>query len=451
MFQKKLNLKFRRIMINVNKFLFLFCFSLLTSFFFGQTKSEKLKKDQVKIEKRIKNTKSLLDKTKSKAKSSLQELELVDAQISTREMLVRNFDEQVKNAEMEMIGKANDIKHIKSRQQSLKKQFRQMILHAYKNRNKLGKLMFVFSSKTYAEALQRNNYIEKMKEIEKTQFQLLSKNQEVIQGEFSLISSEKRIKEQALNEKLAEKAFIEEDKALKETLYQKLKKDEETLLSNLAKDEKEKQQLKSKINAAIQDELKKSQQPKKKKQKPTKETKSSKKETNKTAPTKKEVNTTAKKEAAVSFTETPESSSLGSNFSGNKGRLPFPVGSGTITEKFGTNPHPTIKNVFTNNNGVDISTAKNAVVRSAFEGEVTSVLTIPGAGKVVIIKHGSYRTVYSNLKDTYVNVGSKVSTKQSIGSLLTHESGSMSIVHFEIHLVSGGSIQCLNPSLWLSR
>ena len=132
-------------MRGVTKFLLLFYCCFFTSILFAQSKSEKLKKDQVKIEKRIKNTKNLLDKTKTKAQSSLQELELVDAQISTREMLVRNFDEQVRNAEMDMIGKANDIKHIKSRQQILKKQFRQMILHAYKNRNKLGKLMYVFS------------------------------------------------------------------------------------------------------------------------------------------------------------------------------------------------------------------------------------------------------------------------------------------------------------------
>lgn len=437
-------------MTSVSKFLSLFigCFFCL-SILFGQTKSEKLKKDQVKIEKRIKNTKSLLDKTKTKAQSSLQELELVDAQIASREMLVRNFDEQVRSAEMEMIGKANDIKHIKSRQQILKKQFRIMLLHAYKNRNKLGKLMYVFSAKTYAEALQRNNYIEKMKEIEKTQFQLLTKNQQIIQGEFSLISAEKTIKEQALTEKISEKALIEKDKELKEVLYQKLRREEETLRNNLAQDEKEKQLLKTKINAAIQDELKKAQQPKKKQSTKKSKNTTSSKSSSKT--TKEAGKTTVKKEPVVTYTETPESSALGSNFSGNKGRLPFPVGSGTITEKFGTNPHPTIKNVFTNNNGVDISTAKNASVRSVFEGEVTSVLTIPGAGKVVIIKHGNYRTVYSNLKDTYVNVGTKVNTKQSIGSLLTHESGTMSIVHFEIHSVSGGSIQCLNPSLWLSR
>lgn len=432
-------------MRSVTKFLILFYCCFFTSILLAQSKSEKLKKDQVKIEKRIKNTRNLLDKTKTKAQSSLQELELVDAQISTREMLVRNFDEQVRNAEMDMIGKANDIKHIKSRQQILKKQFRQMILHAYKNRNKLGKLMYVFSAKNYTEALQRNNYIEKMKEIEKTQFQLLTKNQQIIQGEFALISSEKTIKEQALSEKISEKALIEQDKALKEILYQKLKNEEATLRGNLEKDEKEKQVLKTKINAAIQDELKKSQQSKKKKSTTQKQ---SKKES---TTAKKNSNTAVSKEPVVTYSETPETTSLGANFSGNKGRLPFPVGSGTITEKFGTNPHPTIKNVFTNNNGVDISTAKNASVRAVFEGEVTSVLTIPGAGKVVIIKHGNYRTVYSNLKDTYVSVGSKVNTKQSIGALLTDESGSMSIVHFEIHMVSGGSIQCLNPSLWLSR
>ena len=435
--------------IKILVFIYLIVFS---GSVFAQTKSEKLKKEQVKIEKRIKNTKSLLDKTKNKAQSSLQELELVEAQISTRETLVKNFDEQVRAAEFEMIGKANDIKHIQERQKSLKKQYRQMLLHAFKNRNKLGKLMFVFSAHSYTEALHRNNYLEKMKEIEKTQFQLLQKNQEIVQGEYVKISSEKTTKELALNEKIKEKELIEQDKQLKEELYQILKKEEETLRSNLAKDEKEKQVLKTKINTAIQDELKKSSSSSKKTKSKTKK-KDSSKETKKTTATKdkKETATTPKKTEEVVYVETPESSSLGSNFSGNKGKLPFPVANGTITEKFGTNPHPTIKNVFTNNNGVDISTAKNATVRSVFEGEVSSVLTIPGAGKVIIIKHGNYRTVYSNLRECYVSVGTRVSTKQSIGSLLTHESGSISIAHFEIHLVSGGNIQCLNPSLWLSR
>jgi hypothetical protein len=75
------------------KILVFFCLIILSGSVFAQSKSEKLKKEQVKIEKRIKSTKSLLDKTKNKAQSSLQELELVDAQISTRETVVKNFDD----------------------------------------------------------------------------------------------------------------------------------------------------------------------------------------------------------------------------------------------------------------------------------------------------------------------------------------------------------------------
>jgi murein DD-endopeptidase MepM/ murein hydrolase activator NlpD len=86
-----------------------------------------------------------------------------------------------------------------------------------------------------------------------------------------------------------------------------------------------------------------------------------------------------------------------------------------------------------------------------YEGEVTSVLNIPGAGKVVIIKHGNYRTVYSNLQESYVKIGSKVSTKQGIGSLLVPEGSSVSVSHFEVHQVIGTAVQCLNPTLWIAH
>jgi murein DD-endopeptidase MepM/ murein hydrolase activator NlpD len=81
---------------------------------------------------------------------------------------------------------------------------------------------------------------------------------------------------------------------------------------------------------------------------------------------------------------------------------------------------------------------------------VTSVLNIPGAGKVVIIKHGNYRTVYTNLQETYVSKGTKVNTKKVIGSLLVNDSN-ISVAHFEIHKVSGTAVTCLNPSLWVAH
>ena len=131
--------------------------------------------------------------------------------------------------------------------------------------------------------------------------------------------------------------------------------------------------------------------------------------------------------------------------------MPWPVAKGTITEGFGKNPHPTLKGVYTNNNGIDIGAPRNAQVRAVFHGEVTSVLNIPGAGKVVIIKHGNYRTVYSNLKEAYVSSGDKIKTKKAIGSLLSKDGQDLSIAHFEIHKVDGTNVSCLNPSLWIAH
>jgi murein DD-endopeptidase MepM/ murein hydrolase activator NlpD len=142
---------------------------------------------------------------------------------------------------------------------------------------------------------------------------------------------------------------------------------------------------------------------------------------------------------------------LDKSFISNRGKLPWPVEKGTITENYGKNAHPTFENVFTNNNGIDISAPKFSEIRAVFEGEVTSVLNIPGAGKVVILKHGNYRTVYSNLQNTYVKVGDKVSTKQGIGSLFVKPDYSVSVLHFEVHLVSGSGVQSLNPVHWINR
>jgi murein DD-endopeptidase MepM/ murein hydrolase activator NlpD len=157
---------------------------------------------------------------------------------------------------------------------------------------------------------------------------------------------------------------------------------------------------------------------------------------------------TPKKTITISETREVE---LNQNFESNRGRLPWPVERGTITEGYGRQPHPKLKEIYTNNNGVDISTHRNANVRSVFDGEVTSVLSIPGAGKIVIIKHGNYRTVYSNLQEVYVGVGSKIKTKQAVGSLLSIDGEALSISHFEIHQVSNGQINRMNPSSWITR
>lgn len=437
-------------MKNVTKLLWVIAL-LVAGNTFAQSTSEKLKKEQSNLEKKISNTRSLLDKTKNNAKASLNELRLIDNQIRFREELVSNFDQQVRGAEVKMIRKDAEVKELTKRLSDLKEQYRQLLLYAYKHRNKFGKLMYLFSATSYNEALKRGSYLERIADIQLKQFRMIRQHQSLISKEISSIQQEKEYKLKILTEKRGEKSVIEKDKRKQEEVYRKFKQEETKLLSQLKDDERKKENLKQKINSAIQKEIADTEA-KRKKAEAEKAKKST--TTTTTAPstttttTKPETTTTtAKKETTLP--ETKESAALSKSFEGNKGKLPWPVDKGSITEGFGRNAHPTLENVFTNNNGVDISAPKGASVRAVFEGEVTSVLNIPGAGKVVIIKHGNYRTVYSNLQDTYVKIGSKVTTKQAIGTLLVTEG--LSLAHFEIHQVVGTTSQALNPSLWITH
>jgi septal ring factor EnvC (AmiA/AmiB activator) len=248
-----------------------------------------------------------------------------------------------------------------------------------------------------------------------------------------------------LQTKIAEKENIIKDKQKKEQSLAKLKKDEAKLLAEMKEAERKKAELKRRIKQAIDKEIADAEAKAAKQQKKS-DTKTAEKSSGSSGSTPK---TPEKKTVVV--TETKESLALGKSFESNRGKLPWPVLKGTITEGYGKNPHPTLANVYTNNNGIDIGAPKGAQVRAVFEGEVTSVLNIPGAGKVVIIKHGNYRTVYSNLQESFVSVGAKVSTKQAVGSLLPDDEGSLSTAHFEIHQVVDGAVNRINPTLWLAQ
>jgi septal ring factor EnvC (AmiA/AmiB activator) len=451
-------------MENVIRILLVFCPFL---FVYSQGNSDVLKREQQKLEKKIQNTKSLLTKVKSNTEASLNELRLIDNQIKSREALVRIFDNQVRVAEIKMKEKKIEITRLNKRLEDLKAQYKSMILYAYKRRNNFGKIMFILSANNYNEAIKRNKYLKKAAGIQLKQRALIKQHQQLIDKEINDISQEKETKVLAMEEKKKERESIEKDKTTKEVTYNKFKQEEQKLYTQLQADERKKQELKQKIDAAIKqeiadsqrrqreeaDRIRKANEEKKRKAAEDKAKKAGDKSKTTTTSTPEAdpfVDDVPEKTPEYVYKESPEGAAIGKSFEANKGRLPWPVSNGSITEKYGINAHPTLSGVTTNNNGVDITCSKGSSVRAVFEGEVTSVFSITGAGKVVIIKHGSYRTVYSNLQETFVKTGSQVSTKQAIGTLQASD-GNVSICHFEVHSVAGGLTKSLNPSLWIGR
>jgi septal ring factor EnvC (AmiA/AmiB activator) len=422
-------------------------FVFLTSFTFSQSTSEKLKREQDRLEQKINDTKLLLSKSQTNTATSLNELKVIENQITFREQLLKNYDNQIRGAELNIQKKSLQISELSEKITELKKQYKLLLIYAYKHRNKYGKLMYLFSSEDYYEALKRQKYLERISEIQQKQFLVIQQNQSLIKKEIDAIEKEKKYKLSIMSEKSKEKAAIEKDKVKQQEVHAKFKQEEGAIVAQLKEEERKKAVLREQINAAIKKEIAEAEAKRKREEEARRKAAAAAAAKNPAAAKPEEV----KESEAIAFEETKESAKLSASFEGNKGSLPWPVDKGSITEGFGKNPHPTLSNVYTNNRGIDISSPKNAQVRCVFDGEVTSVLNIPGAGKVVIIKHGNYRTVYSNLKDTYVSVGMKVTTKKVIGSLLSKDKQNMSVAHFEIHHVVGSEVTCLNPTLWVSH
>lgn len=422
--------------------------TLIVSFWsFAQGGSERLKKKQNELQQQIENTQRLLEQSKKSTSVSLQALKLIEKQVEYREMLLRNIDNQIRSSELKIKQKETRIEELNAEIAKLKKQYAELLLYAYKNRDKYGDLMYIFNAESLDEALKRKLYLEKFEEIQKKQLRVIEQNQALLKEEIATLEIEKQEQLKLSAEKKKERAAIIKSKKEKEAIYQKYKEQEDKLLQELAVQQKRNERLKHEIAIAIQQEIAAERA---RIEKARKEAEAKRKreeaERNKNTP-----KVEKPKKESPEFPLVAENKLAGKNFESNKGKLPWPVTRGTITSEYGKSRHPTLVNVFVQNNGVDISTVKNANVLAVYKGEVTSVINIPGAGKVVIIKHGNYRTVYANLQEVYVTKGSTVDTKTPIGMLLPNSTGELSVVHFEIHHVEGNEVEQLNPNLWIHQ
>ena len=159
-----------------------------------------------------------------------------------------------------------------------------------------------------------------------------------------------------------------------------------------------------------------------------------------------EIKTKNSSSGKSSYALTPAEKKLSSEFRSNQGKLPWPTPRGFISESYGTHPHPVLKHVMIKNNGINIATAKAGNARAVFKGKVVSVATISNTNKAVIVKHGNWFTVYSNLEEVYVSAGDEVSTKQNIGRIHTNLK-SETEPHFEVW----NGKQKQNPYYWIVK
>lgn len=386
-----------------------------------------LEKKRDALDKQIRSTSALIEQARKEQKNTEQQLHLLDAQIRQREELIRTMNGELFQVDQQIQETEAVITSLRGDLERLKVEYGRMVQFAFLHRNASDRLSYLFAAESFAQAYKRSRYLSQLAEQRQRQATLILETQQSLAGRIDELKGHRQQKATLLSSEVDERKRLTQDKGGHQTALSTLKKEEGRLKETLKKQNKKKSDLESAIRKAIEAEIRKS------------------------AP--KPTGTAASKGGApakATLTLTPEARELGADFEKNKGKLPWPVEKGTITSRYGRQPHPVLKGIEINNNGIDIACEKSAPVRTVFRGEVSSIIVIPGAGKAVVVNHGAYRTVYSNLRDATVTKGQKLDTKQQVGVVMTDDDGSAA--HIEVwRITAEGDIVTVDPALWLFR
>ena len=378
----------------------------LPSILFAQsTERNKLEKERKKLEKEIKYIHGLLSENSGNKTATISELKTIEKKIYKRERLIKTIVKEIKLLDKQILQKKEIIHALQIDINSIKKEYAAMIVKAYQYQNDYNKLLFIFSAESFNDLYTRIKYMEKYTEYRKQQADLILKTQKDIKKRILALNEKRKEKRKLLEGQALNKKSLKYEVNKKNTLLTSLKKKESSLKKQLNKKKERNKKLKKAIKSIIEKEL------------------------------------LAKRN--INF-------KLSADFKKNKGKLPWPVEKGIIIGKYGKQQHP-VYNIFTNNNGVDIKTTKGSKVRSIFNGKVSNIIFSPSFQNAVLINHGEYFTVYSNLSEVFVKKGQELKTKDFIGLVYTDDEKGKTEAHLEIWLGSNNETSTMNPEHWLFK
>jgi len=409
--------------IRINKILSLHKF-IIVSFFllFSIVSSAQSRQDleiqRIKLQKEIKEINSLLFRSQQKEKTLLSDLSDLNKRIRVRTKLIETINQETKQISKEIKENQKEVDLLQDRLEILKKDYANMVVQSYKSKTKQSRLMFLLSSKDFLQAYKRMQYIKQYNDYREKQGEEIKIETVKLQNLNDYLKETKSEKEALLLANTKEKDSINKEKISRESLVKSVKKKEKKYTAQIRKKQQAEKAIDKKIEKLIRDAIARS-----------------KKKNNK------------KNLKSSGFALTPEARELEKDFLSNKGRLPSPVKRGVVVRHFGKQPHPTLKGITIESNGVFYATEKGANARVVFNGKVLAIQVLPGKKKAVLVQHGNYISVYKNLDNVTVKKGDMVSTKQELGKIHTDRTTGKTILAFVLFK----EVQRQNPELWVYK
>ena len=413
---------------------------IVTPAFAQKTKGKSKQQLQTEInslQKEISTANQLLKKTTKDKEMTLNEVTVLEKKIKQREKLITAYNEQIAVLDEEINKGQSNIKSLNSDLNKLQKEYAQMIVFANKNRNNYDRLGFIFASKDFNQAFRRLRYIREFSDARKVKMDQISSTQKKISSEVEASQQARELQTAMLKDEKNQQAALKTEKEDLNKQVANLKKKEGSIQQDIKNKQQQAQKLQKAIDDIIAEEIRKANEEAERKRREEEKKNAEKGKTTTTAP--------ATKEKGMALT--PAEKTLSTNFVNNKGKLPWPVERGVISSSYGKHASVVSSKVTVTNNGIDIATTEGSKARAVFDGEVASVTKLTGSNTVVIIRHGEYFTVYSNLENVTVKRGDKVKTKQNIATVHTNKTEGRTELHFE--LLKEQSRQ--DPAIWLSK
>jgi len=359
----------------------------------------------------IEYTNQLLKETQKNRKNTLQRVRILNKRIQLRNDIIENLNQEIEMIEKEIELKNVMIRGMEEDLEKIREKYAELIVQAYWNREKSDLLMFLMASENFNQAYRRMKYLQQFSVHRREQAGMIQRMRADIVGEIEYMEEIKVQKENLAIEKRKENSNLEMEKRGKSRIVSDLTKKEKELKEQIREKRRIADKLEKEIAAIIAEEARKS------------------------------------RSRNMYDQLTPEEKLVSDNFLGNKGKLPWPVERGVITGKYGVHPHPVLKQITIDNDGVDISTVKGAEARALFDGEISKIVSILGTNYTVIIRHGNFLTVYQNLVDLKVKQGEWIKGKQVLGTVHTDNETNTTMLHMQIWRER--KIQ--NPEEWISR
>jgi len=372
-----------------------------------------LQKKKADAAKEIEYTSKLLNEAEKNERISVNRLRLLNNRINQRNLLISSIKSEIDVYQDFINDNTEVVEMMNNDLQKIRDEYARLIRSAYRHKNTDDLIMFLLSADNFNQAYRRFLYMKRYTEYRQKQAETIATLQAVLNEQVSKLEQQQKVKQQLVNETQQETKQLAGEKSQQSSIVQKLQKQQRSLRQKLNQQRRIEQQLEREIERIIAEEARKNREA-----------------------------------GAPEYALTPEQKLVSDNFEQNKRRLPWPVERGVITEHFGIHQHPVLKTVQIRNNGINIATEAGAKVRAVFNGEVSRVFGITGGNTAVIIRHGKYLTVYSNLREVTVKKGDKVKTKQDIGTVFTDiDDGNKSILKFQIWREN----QKLDPEDWIVK